>query len=78
MVSVPTYPLMLLFIEEARSKSLLISMDPLSPPGVGVLVVKSSKNPLLSFVELRLNKRTMAAFSELQASFKCNKSLWNN
>ena len=61
MVSVPTYPLMLLFIEEARSRSLLISMVPLSPPGVGVFVVKVSKNPLLDSVEVRLNKRTIAA-----------------
>jgi len=67
-VSPPMYPLMLLFIEEARSRSLLISMVPLFPPGVGVFVVKVSKNPLLDSVEARLKWRTIAAFLALHDS----------
>jgi len=60
---------MLLFMEEARSRSLLISMVPLltSEPELGVMVVKSSKNPLLDSVEFMLNIKTIAAVLDLQA-----------
>jgi hypothetical protein len=66
---------MLLFIDEARSRSLLMSIFPLSSP---VDLVKSSKKPLFDSVELMLNRRTIAAFFPLQAKDYFFKSKWNN
>jgi len=65
MVSVPMYPLMSLFMEEARSRSLLISMVPLFFVD-GVTVVKSSKNPLLLSVEFMLNNKIITPLWLLQ------------
>jgi hypothetical protein len=68
---------MLLFMDEAKSRRLLISNVPLFPPVVyGPIVLKLSKNPLLDKVELRLKKRLIAAYPSLQANFKPSSSVW--